>query len=195
MLITSSSSKPPAALTILAALAILAAPASGQEDTNPRGCHIIGPDGPVRVIAYKFAVEDPPSYAFRVVNNSDAPIFVVSIGSHPYLLSIDHQPSSITAPEGWRGIPAYGYESPYMHYFWEVTEPADGREPVADSERRHEIQPGESLSGFSIQLREHIEPYTEDGTLFVQEDLRHVSFEALVASGACYVGRVQPDGF
>ena len=113
------------------ALAILVCPAlaAGQADRDPYGCPRMGLDGPVRVMAYKFADEDPPSYSFRVVNGADSPIHTVVIGTDPSLYTRSHVPKSMSAPEGWAGRPEFEAErhSEYMHYLWGVTERANGR--------------------------------------------------------------------
>lgn len=186
--------------TIALAILVWPALAAGQADRDPYGCPRMGLDGPVRVMAYKFADEDPPSYSFRVVNGADSPIHTVVIGTDPSLYTRSHVPKSMSAPEGWAGRPEFEAErhSEYMHYLWGVTERANGRGsldyPPIYGAGPHEIQPGESLSGFSIHLEYLWAPTNEDDRLIVQEDLRSVSFRVRLVDGRCHVGRVQPDG-
>ena len=49
-------------------------------------------------------------------------------------------PTSVGSPRGWKGRHTFGYETPFLKYFWEAEDP----------EAR--IQPGQTLTGFTVQL-------------------------------------------
>ena len=141
-------------------------------------------DGSVRVIAHKFA-GDPPSYAFRVENGTDLPIGLISIGhGHEMYLKRDAiRTRFVGSPSGWSGAVQWceNRDCPYMRYLW-TPMAADGESEVASG---YDIQPGESLTGFSVQLRSD---YGDD-----LWDLRTLPFRVIASapSFTCYVGIVE----
>lgn len=94
---------------------------------------------------------DGRSYAFVVTNRGSRPIRSVAIGwgGPPFIdRSVKTRPTSMGSPTGWRGAPLYhpdprlpeSHSPVLVRYYWEVE---DGSAS---------IQPGRSLSGFSVQL-------------------------------------------
>ncbi len=196
------------------ALLILAAPASGKAQEQPGQ----GPGGAdcyqrdeIRVTAWKFA-EDPPSYSFRIVNGSDFPAFSMTLGGDPGLFSI-YRATNIGSPQGWTGQTLRSYERGHIRYVWRPNIPPD--ENISESP--HLIQPGQTLSGFSVQLPPWGYDYTvtndtaelirmplqPDGRLRLGDDivseqdvdLRFIPFTVRLSGGDCRIGHVQPDGF
>ena len=131
-----------AALLSLAALALLAA------DERPALAECQKAGAEVVVKALRFS--DGRSYSFMVTNNGTSPIFAISIGDGAFIEdSYNVQPVSVGSPSGWEYTYVLGQDPrlPGSHshtltsYLWAALE-----DPEAW------IQPGRSLSGFSIQL-------------------------------------------
>ncbi|MYE22815.1 MAG: hypothetical protein F4Y01_02545 [Gammaproteobacteria bacterium] len=95
--------------------------------------------------------EGPPAFSFMVTNHGTLPIRMISIGSNGdrsvLAIAPETEPTSLGSPKGWKGTRTFGYETPFLKYFWEAEDP------------NARIQPGESLTGFSVQLPE---PQRED---------------------------------
>ena len=103
----------------------------------------------VAVAALRFS--DGRSYSFRVTNNGTRPIVNVAIGwgGDTFIEgSFNNRPTSIGSPSGWKGMHTAAqdprlpgsHSHPLILYQWFAENP-DAR-----------IQPGRSLSGFSVQL-------------------------------------------
>ena len=167
------------AMALLIATTPLAA--SGQAIQESSGCADNGTE--VLVVGQKFS-EGPPSYTFRVVNDTQSRVIGVSLGIGARLHGTPHIPTSMGAPMGWKPSHMFGHESPYLHYSWTVETP--------DAQ----IQGGQSLSGFTVQLAvwEPDQPRFFLDEPVVQKDLRSIPFYVLLANGACYTGAVRPDG-
>lgn len=165
------------------ALALLTATASPALDA---ACVEDSSDVAVRV--YRFS-EGPPAYTFMVINNTNAPILIFSMGGPPVLpINEDNIPSSVGSPAGWEGNYFFEENHPaeYMQFFWEAKNP----------EMR--IPSGASLSGFSIQLRFPVS--TEERRLFdprgrpvTQIDLRDIPFRVILTGGECHSGFTSAD--
>ena len=105
------------------------------------------PAGEVVVKALRFS--DGRSYAYLVTNSGATPIRAIYIGWGAFI-EIDYstRPTSIGSPSGWRGMDAWvpdprwpqSHSPRLIQYLWEAEDPDAW------------IQPGRSLSGFSIQL-------------------------------------------
>ena len=105
------------------------------------------PADDVVVKAHRFS--DGRSYAYLVTNKGTTPIRAVYIGSGAFI-GIDYstEPTSMGSPDGWRGVHAFvpdprwpqSHSPRLIKYLWEAEDPEAW------------IQPGGSLSGFSIQL-------------------------------------------
>jgi hypothetical protein len=165
------------------ALLVAATPsvASGQDVQQSAACVENGTQ--IRVVAFRFA-EDPPAYAFRVVNISASPVLGVVLGRDAGLHLDPHTPTSMGAPSGWEAQHIVGHESPYAYYLW-TPETPDARTQIA-----------QALSGFSVQLVVW-EPETPQFFLdepVLQKDLRSIPFFVWLADGTCHTGNVQPDG-
>ena len=188
---------------VLFAIAAFAATAyAGPEECAEQPADVV-------VKAHRFS--DGLSYAYLVTNNGTTPIRAFYIGWGAFI-EIDYstQPTSMGAPNGWRGMDAWvpdprwprSHSPRLIQYLWEAEDPDAW------------IQPGRSLSGFSIQLPTPLEsalaylrvsgvyksldelptdpPFEE--RLDPQPDLTDVPFEA-ARSGACTVaGTVETDG-
>ena len=165
-----------------------------------------GEDNPVRIIAHKFDGY-PPSYAFRVINGSDYPISDFQIGSgYERFMSYEALlPEIVSFPPDWYGIGhlcivgTYPedfrsednvYLCPYMSYIF-----------ASQGGRENDIQPGESLAGFAIQLHTEIPisrfGYTEQEVTRIDNtwDLRHMPFLArVIDSDVCFVGMIEDSG-
>lgn len=129
------------------ALALTTHPAAGPErppDECPR------PAGSAYAVkALRF--NDGRSYAFVVTNNGPKPIRSISIGwgGPPYIEgSVKTEPASMGSPSGWKGrhldqpdprLPK-SHSPTLVRYYWTAEEDA------------MLIEPGRSLSGFSVQL-------------------------------------------
>ncbi len=190
-----------------AALALLAAaepPAPAEDECLKAGAEIV-------VKALRFS--DGRSHSFMVTNNATSPIFLISIGDGAFIEnSYSTQPASVGSPSGWKYTYVLGQDPrrPGSHshtltsYLWSALE-----EPEAW------IQPGRSLSGFSVQLptpREAVlayvdfwesigmpvqptEPSLEEMEARVppQPDLTKMPFTMLRRGERCVVGTIEPD--
>lgn len=142
-----------AALGCLAALATSVGADQAPEPSSPSkvgGCPPEPADVVVEVLRFDAGVL---SYAFRVTNNDEGAIHSLAIGEDvgqlpPLIVPPDTVPTSIRAPSGWRGVHVFGQDwrkpgrhwTPAVSYVW-----------IAEDEEAR-IQPGESLSGFSLLL-------------------------------------------
>ena len=186
----------------LGTLAMLAASAPAEE--------CAGDAADVVVKAHRFS--DGRSYAYLVMNKGAAPIRSFYIGWGAFIdSSYSSEPVSIGSPSGWKGrhVVVPDPRQPESHsprlikYLWE-----------AGDDSKIWIQPGRSLSGFSIQLPTPHEsalayqhfwksrgypaelpkdpPFEE--RLPPQPNLASVPFEALPTGGCPVVGTVELDG-
>ena len=151
----------------------------------------------VVIRAIRFS-EDPPAYTFMVTNNTSRPLTSLSIGMGVGLFGQDqfieaseqNQPTSVGAPSDWEG--------------WHVLA-KDPRLPNSESrtlikyrwfsndDPKSWIQPGQSLSGFSVQFPGLKTP-SEDGKQPAPFDLSNVPFRASLFSARCpQIGMVEPD--
>ena len=166
---------------------VLAALVTG-EPTHPVESLENGPQ--VAVKALRFS-QEPPSYAFKVTNNGTKPIRSVSLGSggDTFLdASLEAVPTSIGSPNGWKGMhvftPGLRRSGARSHstisYVWIADDPNGW------------IQPGESLSGFSVQFA-----VTPDHIALDQElrpmppDLTRVPFAVRPFAARAIVGTVE----
>jgi hypothetical protein len=165
------------------ALLLAATPlvSSGQAIQESAACEGNGTE--IIIVAQKFA-EGPPAYTFRIVNGTESPVLSVVLGRGARLHISPHTPTSMGAPIGWQASHTIGHESPYLYYRW-IAETSEGQ-----------LQSGQSLSGFSVQLDawEPEQPRFFLDEPVVQEDLRSISFFVRLENGACYTGSVRPDG-
>lgn len=191
-----------ASLCVVAALAMGAAGAPVADCLNQ-------PIDDVVVKAQRFS--DGRSYAYLVSNRGATPIFSISIGWGAFI-EIDYstQPTSIGSPNGWDGTHVFAPDPrwPQSHsprlikYLWQAEDP------------KVWIQPGRSLSGFSVQLPtphesalaylsvsnvyQSIEDLPRDPPfeqrLVPQPDLTAVPFNALRSGGCDVAGTVEFDG-
>ena len=184
-----------------------APPPDGPAVTQDVRC--LGPATDVAVKARPFS--DGHSYAYSVTNNGRTPIHFVQIGWGALIeISYSTEPASIGSPHGWKGQDVWvqdprrpGSHSPRLiQYLWQ-----------AGDDRENWIQPGRSLSGFSIQLPTPYEsalidlrrtrtynPLAELQTdpsfaerLPPQPDLADVPFSALRYGGCAVEGTVKLD--
>ena len=171
-------------LTASALVLITAPVAFGQRD--PNAC--IEDSSQVTVTALRFS-QGPPSYAFMVANNADFPVTSLIIGWGPEHMHLPinplNVPTSIGSPKGWNGRHVFQHEGTEMYYFWRPD----------DASMR--LQPGQMLSGFSVQLPTPIE---WDKPLFdsrdrevVQADLSAVLFKVELLGSPCHTGNIRID--
>ena len=199
-----------AAPLAIAALATAAYAAPEESAASGTLCaNVEQPAGEVVVKAHRFS--DGRSYAYLVINNGTMPIFNVSIGRGAFI-EIDYstRPTSIGSPSGWKGMDVWvpdprwpqSHSPRLIKYLWEAEDPDAW------------IQPGRSLSGFSIQLPTPHEsalaylrvskvyqsledlptdpPFEE--RLVPQPDLTDVPFKVLQYGGCDVSGAVELDG-
>lgn len=124
----------------IAALVVAAAATPAEDCAKQPGDDVV-------VKAHRFS--DGRSYAYLVTNNGTTPIYAIYIGYGAFI-EIDYstQPTSMGAPNGWRGTDAWvpdprwprSHSPRLIQYLWEAEDPDAW------------IQPGRSLSGYSIQL-------------------------------------------
>lgn len=124
----------------VATLATVAAAAPVEDCVKQPGDDVV-------VKAHRFS--DGRSYAYLVTNNGATPIRNVYIGWGAFI-EIDYstEPMSIGSPDGWNGMYVFvpdprwpqSHSPRLIQYLWEAEDPETW------------IQPGRSLSGFSIQL-------------------------------------------
>ena len=191
-----------AARLSFAALALLAA----AERPALAECERAGDEIVVKALRFS----DGRSYSFRVINNGTSPIYNLTIGRGAFIeASYDVEPASVGSPSGWKYTYVLGQDPrlPGSHshtltsYLWAAL-----KSPEAW------IQPGRSLSGFSIQLptpREASlafwksigtpEQPTEqslarmEARLAPQPDLTKLPFDVLRSGGRCVVGTIELD--
>ena len=135
----------------------------------------------VRVLRFS---DEPAAYSFMVINNGTTPIthVVLGRGDDPVLeVSFDTVPVSIGSPSGWRGRDLVGHESVWLSYQWE---PED---------RKAWILPGQTLSGFSLQLPVPRGDVRDGEGRPVPLDLTDVPFSVLRYAGRTVVGTVELD--
>ena len=133
----------PCAFAVFAMLA--AAEPSDQAEECPK-------EAGSEVVVRALRSSDGRSYAYRVTNNGTSPIYNLSIGrAGDTFIEDSHgaNPTSMGSPTGWKGSYERLQEYPrqpgppapkLIHYFWH----AEGSGAW--------VQPGRSLSGFSVQL-------------------------------------------
>ena len=185
-----------------------APPPTGPAVTHDTRC--LGPATDVVVKALRFS--DGHSYAYSVTNNGRTPIRSIYIGRGAFIDNSNSTvPASIGSPRGWSGQDVWmpdprrpGWHAPRLiEYQWR-----------AGDDRENWIQPGRSLSGFSIQLPTPHEsalihlrrtraysPHAELRTdpafaeqLPLQPYLADVPFSVLPWGGCLVVGTVELDG-
>ena len=104
------------------------------------------------VVVQAFRFSDGRSYAYRVTNNGTRPIVdvIVGRGGDEFIeIGYNTKPVSMGSPNGWQGEHTAGQDPrlPGSHshtlisYWWRAEDWETGG-----------IQPGQSLSGFSVQL-------------------------------------------
>ena len=135
-------------LAVLSLALILATLAAGDPADSPEECpRPAGSDVVVKALRFS----DGRSYAFMVTNNGPTPIRDINIGwgGPPFIEgSVKTEPTSLGAPSGWKSRSVMGQDPrlPGSHahtlisYYWVAEDDAAG------------IEPGRSLSGFTIQL-------------------------------------------
>ena len=132
-----------AAPVAFALLSTLALAEQAEECPKPAGSEVV-------VQALRFS--DGRSYAYRVTNNGTSPIVSVTVGfgGDEFIENnYSTEPVSLGSPSGWKGqyLPTPDPRLPESHapvlarYFWQAEDWQTGG-----------IQPGRSLSGFSVQL-------------------------------------------
>ena len=180
-------------LVVLAALAGADAPSGREEPSNPNvveGCPEDGTDVVVEVVRFDGGV---PSYAFRVTNNAEHPVRDLRLAEDgvlpPLLIAPETEPTSVGSPAGWTGYRHYlqDWRRPQQHsasfvtYYW----------GAKDEEAW--IQPGESLSGFSVQLPAPTRPNPTWQGRPVLSDLTKIGFSAHRVRAPCMFakGRVR----
>ncbi len=104
----------------------------------------------VVVKAVRFT-DGPPSYSFRVTNNGTRSLGIVVLGEgaeRRLPIAPETVPTSIGSPAGWEGIHVFGQDPrrPKVHSPTLITYLWTAKKPEA------RVQPGQSLSGFSVQL-------------------------------------------
>jgi hypothetical protein len=167
----------------LMALLLATTPSVAFGQDVPRSVACIENGTQIRVVALKFA-EDPPAYAFRVINSAASPVLGVVLGRDAALHIQPHTPTIMGTPAGWEARHVFIDESAYLYYLWRPKTPdaqVPGRQPV---------------SGFSLQLMAWA-PKTPQFFLdepVVQKDLRSIPFFVWLADGTCHTGTVRPDG-
>lgn len=173
----------PCSFALLAMLAA-AAPSEPAPECPKGGSEVV-------VKAVRFS-EGPPSYSFMVTNNATRPIHSFSLGwgDDTFIeASFESVPTSIGSPRGWEGMHVFGQDprEPEAHspslvsYLWHPEDPES------------RIQPGQSLSGFSVQLPA---PRTNHppGRPPPYPDLTDVPFTADLVGARCPVkGTVESD--
>ena len=133
----------PFAFALLSTLALAEPAEQADECPKPAGSEVV-------VQALRFS--DGRSYAYRVTNNGTIPIVSVTVGwGGDEFIENDYstEPVSLGSPSGWKGqyLPTPDPRLPESHapvlarYFWQAEDWQTGG-----------IQPGRSLSGFSVQL-------------------------------------------
>lgn len=157
-------------------------------------------DSSAVVVTVHHVGEQPPAYVFTVKNNTELPISSVWVGwgldLNPVVTAnISNVPTSMGSPSGWiaaflgagsgRTMHAKKDEARYMYYSWGLDYEDD----------RAQMLPGESLSGFSIQLPTlskgaHLD---YEGHRVVQHDLTKVPFRAYSNYRTCHTGWAEID--
>ena len=144
----------------------------------------------------------PPAYVFMVTNNGTNPISTLDVGSTfgstqgdfgwDKLIEVSEEsvPMSMGSPGGWNGQPVPGQDPrlPQAHsfsltsYLWVSDDPESW------------IQPGQSLSGFSVQLPGSGNEMDDGGRHPNYPDLTDVPFVIRAEGPLCHVvGMVEPD--
>ncbi len=137
--------------------------------------------------------EGPPSYTFMVTNNGTKPIYLVSLGGGEDTfieVSFEAVPTNVGSPGGWNGMHVFGQDPrrPEAHspslisYLWQAEDP------------KARIQPGQSLSGFSLQLPAPRKDPPDNKRRPVYPDLTDVSFQVYAYGARCpAIGIVELD--
>ena len=174
---------------VFVALAVLGAsePPDPVEEECPKG------EGDVVVKALRFS-EGPPAYSFMVTNNGARPIGILTLGTLDDTFieaQFETLPTSVGSPDGWEGMHVFAQDPrlPDAHshsliaYLW-TTEDTKAR-----------IQPGQSLSGFSVQFPMPKMDLPGEGRRHpVHPDLTNVPFLVDPYGARCpIVGAVEPD--
>ena len=146
----------------------------------------------VVVKAVQFS-EGPPSYTFMVTNNGTKPIYLVSLGGGEDTfieVSFEAVPTNVGSPGGWNGMHVFGQDPrrPEAHspslisYLWNTEDP------------KARIQPGQSLSGFFLQLPAPRKDPPGNKRRPVYPDLSDVSFQVYAYGARCpAIGIVELD--
>ena len=165
-----------------AVLAMLAA----TEPSNPATER---PKGSTEVVvkAVRFS-EGPPSYSFMVMNHGTRPINMVSLGmGEDTFIEAEFEavPTSTGSPSGWNGRHIFvqdprrprAHSPSLIKYLWTAELP------------NAYIQPGQSLSGFSLQF-----PAPRNEQRPAHPDLTDVPFEVSAYGGRShFIGTVELD--
>jgi len=142
----------PFAFALLSTL-VLAEPAEQAEQDDSTGFFAECPKpAGSEVVVQALRFSDGRSYAYRVTNNGTSPIVHVHVGwgGDEFIENnYSTEPVSLGSPSGWKGeyVPTADPRLPESHapvlarYWWHAEDWQTGG-----------IQPGRSLSGFSVQL-------------------------------------------
>lgn len=131
---------------VTCSLALLAALAAAQPSRPWEECF---KQAGSEVVVQAFRFSDGRSYAYRVTNNGTKPLSFFAIGRGSYIKGYQNtDPVSIGSPGGWTGM-EMGYPDPRL---------PESHSPILTLYKWYAedgtavIQPGRSLSGFSVQL-------------------------------------------
>ena len=147
----------------------------------------------------------PRNYAFMVTNNSTRPIVSLRIGTglvvrdwHRFIeLSERSRPTSVGSPSGWNGV-SFLVRDPRQpdseSRTLVVSSWGHGQNIHIPFQSRVWIQPGQSLSGFSVQLPASETPIEGQIPGAAHPDLTNVPFIARTFGGGCpEVGMIEAD--
>ena len=177
----------PAIPGVLAVFAMLGAAA--PPDPEEEEC----PQGNIVVKALRFS-EGPPAYSFMVTNNGARPIGILTLGTLDdtfIAAQFETVPTSVGSPDGWEGMHVFAQDPrlPDAHshsliaYLWTTEEP------------NARIQPGQSLSGFSVQFPvPKKDPSGKERGRPARPDMANIPFLVDPYGVRCpIVGAVEPD--
>ena len=119
-----------------------------------------------------------------VTNNGTKPIYLVSLGGGEDTfieVSFEAVPTNVGSPGGWNGEHVFGHDPqrPEAHsptlisYLWDTEDP------------KARIQPGQSLSGFSVQLPAPRKDLPDEERRPAHPDLTDAPFQVYAYGARC----------
>ena len=165
-------------------------PATPVAATSPNSvaeCPQDGAEVVVRALRFR---DGPPSYSFMVTNRSTRPVDSVSLGAGGDMVAdryieagFESVPTSVGSPNGWKGMHVFAQDPrlPEAHSHSLITYLWTAEDPLV------RIQPGESLSGFSVQLPAPEKTRGDQGRRPMHPELTAVPFRIRLYMSRCPV--------